>query len=46
MPFGPIKELSDNNIVTVSLHPEVKVTIPIKLNVVKTGNTEESSSKD
>ena len=46
MPFGPIKELSDENIVTISLHPEVNVTIPIKLNVVKSDNTEESSSKD
>ena len=46
MPFGPIKELSDKNIVTISLHPEVNVTIPIKLNVVKSDNIEESSSKD
>ena len=46
MPFGPIKELSDKNIATISLHPEVNVTIPIKLNVVKSDNIEESSSKD
>ena len=46
MPFGPIKELSDKNIATISLHPEVKVTIPIKLNVVKSDNTEDLSSKD
>lgn len=46
MPFGPIKELSEKNIATISLHPEVQVTIPIKLNVIKTDNTEESSSKD
>lgn len=44
MPFGPIKELSDKNIATISLHPEVNVTIPIKLNVVN--SIEESSSKD
>ena len=46
MPFGPIKELSDKNIATISLHPEVNVTIPIKLNVVKFNSIEESSSKD
>ena len=46
MPFGPIRELSEKNIATISLHPEVKVTIPIKLNVVKTDTTEEASSKD
>lgn len=46
MPFGPIKELSDQNIATISLHPEVNVTIPIKLNVVKFNSIEESSSKD
>ena len=46
MPFGPIKELSDKNIATISLHPEVNVTIPIKLNVVKSDTTEEPSSKD
>ena len=46
MPFGPIKELSDKNIVTISLHQEVNVTIPIKLNVDKSDNIEESSSKD
>ena len=46
MPFGPIKELSDKNIATISLHPEVKVTIPIKLNIVKSNNTEDLSSKD
>ena len=46
MPLGPIKELTENNIVTISLHPEVKVTIPVKLNVVKTDNTDESASKD
>ena len=46
MPLGPIKELSDKNIATVSLHPEVKVTIPIKLNVVQLDNTEETPSKE
>ena len=46
MPLGPIKELSDKNIATISLHPEVKVTIPIKLNVVQSGNTEETPSKE
>ena len=46
LPLGPIKELTENNIVTISLHPEVKVTIPVNLNVVKTDNTDESASKD
>mgnify|MGYP001369362998 FL=1 len=46
MPLGPIKELSDKNIATISLHPEVKVTIPIKLNVVQSDNTEETPSKE
>lgn len=46
MPLGPIKELSDKNIATISLHPEVKVTIPIKLNVVQSDNIEETPSKE
>ena len=31
LPSGPIKTLKDDYIVTVSLHSDVSVTIPIKL---------------
>ena len=41
LPLGPIKELSDNNIATINLHPEVQVTVPIILNPVEASNTEE-----
>ncbi len=53
LPRGPIKVLGDDHIVTVSLHSDVQVTIPVKLNVVqsddnnlnvtKNTSTEESS---
>ena len=46
LPLGPIKELSEKNIATINLHPEVQVTIPITLNPVEADNTEAQSSKD
>tara|TARA_Y100000816_G_scaffold283892_1_gene261337 strand:- start:94 stop:612 length:519 start_codon:yes stop_codon:yes gene_type:complete len=35
LPRGPIRVLGDDHIVTVSLHSDVQVTIPIKLNIVE-----------
>jgi large subunit ribosomal protein L9 len=41
LPLGPIKTFGDKNIVSINLHSDVSVTIPIKL--VK--NTEQSTEK-
>ena len=35
LPSGPIKTVRDDYIITVSLHSDVSVTIPIKLDVIK-----------
>ena len=35
LPRGPIRVLGDDHIVTISLHSDVQVTIPVKLNVVQ-----------
>ena len=35
LPSGPIKIVRDDYIITVSLHSDVSVTIPIKLDVIK-----------
>ena len=34
LPSGPIKTLKDDYIVTISLHSDVSVTIPIKLKII------------
>tara|TARA_Y100000996_G_scaffold393625_1_gene357313 strand:+ start:1148 stop:1663 length:516 start_codon:yes stop_codon:yes gene_type:complete len=48
LPSGPIKTVRDDYIITISLHSDVSVTIPIKLNVNKVApdNTNSDSSED
>lgn len=35
LPSGPIKTIKDDYIITISLHSDVSITIPIKLNINK-----------
>tara|TARA_A100001011_G_scaffold108852_1_gene115439 strand:- start:329 stop:844 length:516 start_codon:yes stop_codon:yes gene_type:complete len=48
LPSGPIKTVKDDYIITISLHSDVSVTIPIKLNVNKVApdSTNSDSSAD
>ena len=46
LPRGPIKVLGDDHIVTINLHSDVQVTIPVKLNVVQSDDDNLSASKN
>ena len=46
LPRGPIKVLGDDHIVTINLHSDVQVTIPVKLNVVQSDDVNLSAPKN
>ena len=46
LPRGPIKVLGDDHIVTISLHSDVQVTIPVKLNVIQSDDVNLSTPKN
>tara|TARA_Y100000816_G_C25895915_1_gene467375 strand:- start:79 stop:600 length:522 start_codon:yes stop_codon:yes gene_type:complete len=46
LPRGPIKVLGDDHIVTINLHSDVQVTIPVKLNVIQSDDDNLSAPKN
>ncbi len=46
LPRGPIRTLADDHIITVTLHSDVQVTIPIKLNVVEAEDSQDNLASD
>ena len=46
LPRGPIKVLGDDHIVTINLHSDVQVTIPVNLNVIQSDDDNLSAPKN
>ena len=46
LPRGPIKTIADDHIVTINLHSDVQVTVPIILNVIESEDTSNSPIQD
>jgi len=46
LPRGPIKVLGDDHIVTINLHSDVQVTIPVKLNIIQSDDDNLSAPKN